>query len=53
MRLQAAPWPPRLLYTEAGLLALRAMMVDRRFANSVTFAHVRRELGIAPSPEEP
>ena len=52
MRLQAAPWPPRLFFTEAGLLALRAMMADRRFANPATFAHVRRELGIDPGPEE-
>ena len=33
MRLQPTPWPPRLFFTEAGLLALRAMMADRRFAN--------------------
>jgi hypothetical protein len=53
MRLQAAPWPPRLFFTEAGLLALRAMMADRRLANPVTFAHVRQELGIDPGPEAP
>ena len=53
MRLQPTPWPPRLFFTEAGLLALRAMMADRRFANPKTFAHVRRELGIDPGPEEP
>ena len=53
MRLQPTPWPPRLFFTEAGLLALRAMLTDRRFANSKTFAHVRRELGIDPGPEEP
>ncbi len=53
MRLQPTPWPPRLFFTEAGLLALRAMMADRRFANPVTFAHVRRELGINPGLEEP
>jgi hypothetical protein len=53
MRLQPTPWPPRLFFTEAGLAALRAMMTDRRFANPATFAHVRRELGIDPSPEEP
>ena len=52
MRLQPTPWPPRLFFTGAGLVALRAMMVDRRFANPVTFAHVRRELGIDPGPEE-
>ncbi len=52
MRLQPTPWPPRLFFTEAGLLALRAMMADRRFANPVTFAHVRQELGIDPGPEK-
>jgi hypothetical protein len=45
MRLQATPWPPRLFFTEAGLAALRTMMANMRFANPVTFAHVRRELG--------
>jgi len=29
------------------------MMADRRFANPVTFAHVRQELGIDSIPEEP
>ena len=53
MRLQPTPWPPRLFFTEAGLLALRAVMADCRFANPVTFAHVRQELGIDPGPEEP
>ena len=53
MRLQPTPWPPRLFFTEAGLLALRAMMADRRFANPATFAHVRQELGIDPIPDEP
>ena len=53
MRLEATPWPPRLFFTEAALLALRAMMADRRLANPATFAHVRQELGIDPDPEEP
>ena len=52
MRLQPTPWPPRLFFTEAGLLALRAMMADGRFANPKTFAHVRQELGIETGPEE-
>ena len=52
MRLQPTPWPPRLFFTEAGLLALRAMMADRRLANPKTFAHVRQELGIDPSAEK-
>jgi hypothetical protein len=39
---------PRLFFTGAGLAALRQMMADRRFADPVKFAHVRRELGIDP-----
>ena len=50
VRLQPAPWPPRLLFTDAGLAALRAMMADGRLASPRTFAHVRRELGIDPHP---
>ncbi len=53
MRLEPMPWPPRLFFTEAGLTALRAMMADRRFADPKTFAHVRQELGIDPTPGEP
>jgi len=53
MRLEPAPWPPRLFFTETGLVALRTMMANRRFADPATFAHVRQELGIDPSPEEP
>ncbi len=48
MRLEPAPWPPRLFFTDAGLLALRAMMSDGRLAHPKTFSHVRRELGIDP-----
>ncbi len=39
---------PQLFCTKAGLAALRAMMVDRRLADSTKFAHVRQELGIDP-----
>jgi hypothetical protein len=48
MRLDAALRPPRIVFTGAGLAALRAMMADRRLANPAQFAHVRRELGIDP-----
>ena len=48
VRLDASLRPPRLFFTEAGLAALRAMMADPRLANPVTFAHVRRELGLEP-----
>ena len=52
MRIQPTPWPPRLFFTEAGLVVLRTMMANTRFVDPVTFAHVRQELGIDPSPEE-
>ena len=39
---------PRLFFTEAGLVELRAMFADRRLADPKRFAHVRRELGIDP-----
>jgi hypothetical protein len=51
--LEPTPWPPRLFFTEVGLAALRAMMDDRRFADPVTFAHVRQGLGLDPRSEEP
>jgi len=50
VRLEPAPWPPRLYFTDTGLAALRAMMADGRLAHPKTFAHVRRELGIDPNP---
>lgn len=37
---------PRLLFTEAGMAALRAMVADRRLTDPERFAHLRRELGI-------
>jgi hypothetical protein len=42
---------PRLHFTEVGTAALRRMMVDKRFADPVKLAHVRRELGIDQGPE--
>ena len=53
MRIEPSPWPPRLFFTEAGLAMLRTMMANKRFADPTTFAHVRQELGIDPTPEEP
>ena len=53
MRNQPTAWPPRLFFTEAGLAVLRTMMGNARFADPVTFAHVRQELGIDPGPEKP
>ena len=46
MRLDASHSIPRLFFTETGMTALRQMMADRRLADPVKFAHVRRELGI-------
>ena len=48
MRLDASGRLPRLFFTEAGLTALRAMMMDHRLADPKKFAHVRQELGIDP-----
>ncbi len=52
MRLDAEQRLPRLLFTDAGLGALRTMMMDARLANPEKFAHVRQELGIDPMPED-
>jgi hypothetical protein len=40
MRLDTSQRWPRLLFTEAGMTALRTMMMDRRLA------HIRQELGL-------
>jgi hypothetical protein len=48
MRLDTSERLPRLFFTEAGLVELRAMMADRRLADSKRFGHVRQELGIDP-----
>jgi hypothetical protein len=50
MRLDTSERLPRLFFTEGGLVELRAMMADRRLADSKRFAHVRQELGIDPVP---
>lgn len=46
MRLDTEHRLPRLFFTETGLVALRTMMLDRRLADPLKFAHVRQELGI-------
>jgi len=48
MRLDTEGRFPRLLFTEAGLTALREMMTDPRIADPKKFAHIRQELGIDP-----
>ena len=50
MRLDTSERLPRLFFTEAGLVELRAMMADRRLAGPKRFGHVRQELGIDPVP---
>ena len=50
LRLDTTGRMPRLFFTEAGIVALRAMMSDTRLANPAKFAHVRQELGIDPDP---
>jgi hypothetical protein len=52
MRLDANGHLPRLFFTEAGLTALRAMMMDHRLADPKKFAHVRKELGIDPGSDD-
>src|SRR5882757_10671962 len=49
MRLDTGSRPPRLFFTDTGLVELRAMMADRRLADAEKFAHIRRELGIDPA----
>jgi hypothetical protein len=51
MRLDLSQRLPRLFFTEAGLVELRAMMANRRLADPVKFAHVRQELGIDAEPK--
>jgi hypothetical protein len=51
MRLDQSSKIPRLIFTTAGMAALRQMMENRRFADPTKFAHVRQELGIDPTPE--
>jgi hypothetical protein len=48
MRLDVSGRLPRLFFTGAGPIELRAMMSDRRLADPVKFAHIRQELGIDP-----
>ena len=48
MRIDRSANISRLFFTEVGTATLRRMMADRRFADPVKFAHVRRELGIDP-----
>ena len=39
---------PRVFFTPAGLMELKVMMADGRFADPLKFAHIRAELGIDP-----
>jgi hypothetical protein len=46
MRIDRSSNIPRLFFTGVGMVTLRQMVGNRRFADPVKFAHVRRELGI-------
>jgi hypothetical protein len=48
MRLDTSERLPRLFFTKAGLVELRAMVANRRLADPKRFAHVHQELGIDP-----
>jgi hypothetical protein len=37
---------PRAMFTEAGLAALRQLVLDRRAMDPARFAHLRQELGL-------
>ena len=52
MRLDQSSPIPRLFFTETGIVALRQMIADRRLADPLKFAHIRRELGIDLAPSE-
>jgi hypothetical protein len=52
MRLDQSRPIPRLIFTETGIVALRQMIADRRLADPLKFAHIRRELGIDLAPSE-
>src|ERR1700688_5249240 len=49
MRLHVGSRPPPLFLTDDWLVALRAMMTDRRLVDPVKFAHIKQELSIDPA----
>jgi hypothetical protein len=46
MELRTTNRGPRAFFTEAGLAALRLLVLDRRAMDPARFAHLRRELGL-------
>ena len=42
----------RAFFTEAGLAALRQLLLDRRAMDPERFAHLRRELGVEPARQD-
>jgi hypothetical protein len=46
VELQPGRMGPRAMFTEAGLAALRQLVLDRRAMDPARFAHLRRELGL-------
>jgi hypothetical protein len=51
VELQPGRMGPRAMFTEAGLAALRQLVLDRRAMDPARFAHLRRELGL-DAPED-
>src|SRR5689334_5115885 len=47
LRLEITPRGPRAYFTEAGLAALRQLVLDRRAMDPPRFAHLRVELGLS------
>ena len=45
LTLESTPRGPRARFTEAGLTALRQLLLDRRAMDPERFGHLRRELG--------
>ena len=48
LELRSTERGPRAFFTEAGLAALRQLMLDRRAMDPERFAHLRIELGLDP-----
>ena len=51
VEVRPGPIGARAFFTEAGLAALRVLLLDRRAMDPARFAHLRRELGLG-APED-
>jgi hypothetical protein len=52
VEIRVGPRGPAAFFTEAGLAALRQLLLDRRAMDPARFAHLRRALGLE-APDEP